>query len=117
NPARAGPRQLLRRDHAKQHIDGRPAIFLGKTHAKETNRRRFPVKLAREAASLVPLIHIRHDLLIDESADGLTPGPVILGVVRALIAVVKVKRIGAVGKDGGHFYPSLLFLLKYFYAD
>src|SRR5690606_36405304 len=110
--ARARARHLLGRDHAEKDIDGRAAIFLGKAHAEEADRGRLSVQLARELARLVPVVDMGHDFLLDERAQGRPPGAMILCVMRPLIAMIEIKRVGAVGKTGGHGYPSLLFLIR-----
>src|SRR6188474_53417 len=71
HPTRACERDFLRQHDVHQQVGGRAAVFLGKTDAQKSGRRRLLVHLPRKLTCLVPIVDVRDDLARDEAPHGL----------------------------------------------
>ena len=84
DPAGAGARQLLRSHDFHELVGGHTAIFFRETEPQQPDLGRFPIKLARKLAGLVPFMGIRFDLARHEAAHHVAEGLVFGRIERAL---------------------------------
>src|SRR2546421_8570119 len=70
---------LLGKDHMREQVGGRAAVFFREADAEQAGGCRFPVKFTRKFLRLVPRSGMRHDLARDEAAHRVAQRLVLLG--------------------------------------